>query len=91
MYFIHVFYASKIIPKQPQNDFCSHRHFFCTVAAPRCRRCSFLITAAAFDSSWVKKGSGGLGFRSWAILPTLPLIRIYTLPLHNYQNALNPS
>jgi len=61
MYFIHVFYAPKITPKQPQNDFCSHRHFFRDAAAPRRHRSSFLITAAAFGSSWVKKGGGGLG------------------------------
>jgi len=54
-----------------------------------CRRRSFPITDAAFGSSWVKKGGGGLGFRSWAILPAPPLIRIYTPALHNYQNTLS--
>jgi len=29
------------------------------------RRCSFLIAATAFGSSWVKKGDGGLGLRWW--------------------------
>jgi len=54
-----------------------------------CRCRSFLIIAATFGSSWVKKGGGGLGFRSWVILPAPPLIRIYTPALHNYQNALS--
>jgi len=65
-------YAPKITPKQPQNDFPSHRHFFHAAVIPYRRRCqapparrrcyrSFLITAVAFGSSWVKKGGGGLG------------------------------
>jgi len=29
------------------------------------RRRSFLIAAAAFGLSWVKKGDGGLGLRWW--------------------------
>jgi len=33
-------------------------------AAPRRRR-SFLIVVAAFCSSWVKKGDGGLGLGWW--------------------------
>ena len=35
-------------------------------AAAPCRHCrSFLIVVAAFGSSWVKKGDGGLGLRWW--------------------------
>jgi len=66
MYFIHVFYAPKITPKQSQNDFRSHRHFFHAVAVlPYRHRRSFLITTAAFGSSWVKKGGGDLGLGWW--------------------------
>jgi len=71
LYFVQVFCAPKITPKQPENDFRRHRHFFRTVAAipyrhRRRRRCrSFLIVAATFGSSWVKKGDGGLGLRWW--------------------------
>jgi len=59
--------TSKTTPKQPQNDFRRHCHFFHAAAAAPCRRCrrSFLIAAAAFGSSWVKKGDGGLGLRWW--------------------------
>jgi len=36
-----------------------------TVASPLPHRRSFLIVVAAFGSSWVKKGDGGLGLWWW--------------------------
>jgi len=39
MYFLHVFYAPKITPKQSQNDFRSYRHFFRAAAVIPYRRC----------------------------------------------------
>jgi len=36
-----------------------------TAAAPCSHRRSFLIVVAAFGSSWVKKGDGGLGLGWW--------------------------
>jgi len=46
----------KTVPKQPLSS---------TPLFPRRRRRSFLIAAAAFGSSWMKKGDGGLGLRWW--------------------------
>jgi len=50
--------APKTTPKQPQNDLRNYCRFFR-------RHRSFLIAVAAFGSSWVKKGDGGLGLRWW--------------------------
>jgi len=58
--------APKTTPKQPQNDLRCYCRFSRTAATtPRRRRRSFLIASAAFGSSWVKKGDGGLGLRWW--------------------------
>jgi len=66
MYFV----LPKPLKNNPKTTFAVTVIFFAppsyrTAVAPRRRRRrSFLITAA-FGSSWVKKGDGGLGLRWW--------------------------
>jgi len=71
-------FAVTVIFSAPQQSYCTATAGPCRRRQPRaatvgpvplppapCRHCSFLITTAAFGSSLVKKGGGGLGLGWW--------------------------
>jgi len=104
LYFVHVFCAPKTTPKQSQNDLRCHRHFFrvtviffapppplrAATVTPCSRRRSFLITIAAFGSSWVNKGDDGLGLEVGLFYSHLPHYYCTTNPKRNNKNYSYP-